>query len=156
MDKTKRALDLHRTAFKKICSKIEDDLSTNIYDIIDIQSNIKVLEEKMLQIAELNQLFFDLMLDSDDHEYDMNVEVEVMDSLSSKYHKLKLCCENLVCHKENSKKSDSKEMGNSQDLPEKIVTKETKECSRSNCEITEQEVQTRYGRRVKLPSRYKD
>ncbi|KAG5859437.1 Protein of unknown function DUF5641, partial [Gonioctena quinquepunctata] len=48
------------------------------------------------------------------------------------------------------------EMGNSQDLPEKVVTKETKECSRSNCEITEQEVQTRYGRRVKLPSRYKD
>ncbi|KAG5878161.1 hypothetical protein JTB14_028533 [Gonioctena quinquepunctata] len=48
------------------------------------------------------------------------------------------------------------EMVSSQDLPDNVVTKETKECIRKNYEITEQEVQKRYGRRVKLSSTYKD
>ncbi|XP_044755059.1 uncharacterized protein LOC123314012 [Coccinella septempunctata] len=89
MEKTKKALALQRTAFIRIYDKLKEDFSKEKCDILEIQSSIKVLDEIMLQVSELNQLMIDIMLDAGEEEANMNAEVELMNTMSSQYHKIK-------------------------------------------------------------------
>ncbi|XP_044746627.1 uncharacterized protein LOC123308142 [Coccinella septempunctata] len=107
MEKTKKALALQRTAFMRIYDKLKEDFSKEKCDILEIQSSIKVLDEIMLQVSELNQLMIDLMLDAGE-EANMNAEVELMNTMSSQYHKIKCSFDKLICQGSVSKKSESR------------------------------------------------
>ncbi|XP_044759014.1 uncharacterized protein LOC123316831 [Coccinella septempunctata] len=108
MEKTKKALALQRTAFIRIYDKLKEDFSKEKCDILEIQSSIKVLDEIMLQVSELNQLMIDIMLDAGEEEANMNAEVELMNTMSSQYHKIKCSFDKLICQSSVSKKSESR------------------------------------------------
>lgn len=108
MDKTQKAIGLLRTTFTKVCDKIKDEFSKDRYDIISIQSSIRVLDEKFNQMSELNRCLIDLMLDLDESEENMAKEMDAMDNLSSRYYHIKCMFDTLVSQKESSRKSESK------------------------------------------------
>ncbi|XP_044751642.1 uncharacterized protein LOC123311641 [Coccinella septempunctata] len=108
MEKTKKALALQRTALIRIYDKLKEDFSKEKCDILEIQSSIKVLDEIMLQVSELNQLMIDIMLDAGEEEANMNAEVQLMNTMSSQYHKIKCSFDKLICQSSVSKKSESR------------------------------------------------
>ena len=90
MEKTIRTLDLHRTSFTKIFDTTNELLIKENPDMIQVRSNIQILEQKMQTLTQLDQKYLDLLLDQDSEDIDLDSEMAVIDEYMCKFSALKM------------------------------------------------------------------
>ncbi|KAG5863034.1 hypothetical protein JTB14_038332 [Gonioctena quinquepunctata] len=88
MENVSKAVTVHRTPFERLFESMKSLLDPN-HDITDLQGNLKVLEQKMEIIMELDRQLLDLMLEDDTPAEDVDAGTSRADEILRKYNILK-------------------------------------------------------------------
>lgn len=91
MDKFKKSRAVVRTSFTKIYNGMLEAIKMKEPDLIEIQENLGLLQQKIEALAELNRQVFDLLVASEATvEEELIAEVQSGDEYISKYNKMKI------------------------------------------------------------------
>ncbi|KAG5871585.1 hypothetical protein JTB14_026424 [Gonioctena quinquepunctata] len=90
MEKIKKARSAQRTAFTKICNAMMDMLAGDNPDSVELEGNLRMLDQKNEGLNELNKEMYDELLKGDCTPEDSDSEIAGVDDYSHKYNKLRI------------------------------------------------------------------